>query len=67
MFETNNTKDIVFVLMVKEDLAIFRNLLIDLINGFDKIYQDLLKNIENTSTFCENWDKLQLLINKYLG
>ncbi|MFX1443991.1 MAG: PAS domain-containing protein [Promethearchaeota archaeon] len=65
MFETNKTNDIIFVLMVKEDLMIFRNKLISLIIGFDNIYQDLLKNIENSSIFCENWDKLQFLINKY--
>ena len=62
IFETNMTNDIIFVLMVKEDLAIIRNKLIGLINEFDKRYHALLENIENTSFECDNWTELQLLI-----
>ncbi|MFX0073523.1 MAG: PAS domain S-box protein [Candidatus Hermodarchaeota archaeon] len=65
MFETNKTDDIIFVLMVKEDLKIIKNKLISFINGFDNNYYDLIKNIENTSYNHDNWIKVLDLIKNY--
>ena len=62
MFETNNSNDVIFVLLVKEDLKVFRKKLNILIEKFDENYKDLLKNIESTSSNSENWEDLESLI-----
>lgn len=64
MFETNNSKDIIFVLIVKEDLRVIRKKLDILIEKFDRNYQDLIKNIEHTSSISEYWEDLESLIKK---
>ena len=67
MFKTNKTKDIIFALIVKEDLIVFHKKLDALIGEFDKDYKDLVKNIENTSYIMENWENLEFLVKKYFG
>ena len=64
MFERNSSKDIIFVLLVKEDLKVFRKKLNILIENFDKEFQDLLKNIESTSSFSNYWKNIEPLIKK---
>lgn len=64
MFERNSSKDIIFVLLVKEDLKVFRKKLNILIENFDKEFQDLVKNIESTSSFSNNWENIEPLIKK---
>jgi len=65
MFQTNNTKDIIFALVVKEDLIVFQRKLDALIKEFDKDYKDLVKNINQTSCNMSNWENLESLILKY--
>ena len=67
MFHTNKTKDIIFALIVKEDLLIFQRKLDAIIEEFDKEYKDLVKNIEYTSVVVENWVNLEFLIKKYFS
>ena len=65
MFQTNNTEDIIFALVVKEDLIVFQRKLDALIEEFDKNYKDLVKNIDQTSCNMSNWENLESLILKY--
>jgi len=64
MFETNNSEDVIFVLIVKEDIIVFRKKLSFLIERFDKEFQYLLKNIKSTSSFSKDWKNLESLIKK---
>ena len=65
IFQSNNTKDIIFALVVKEDLIVFHRKLKALIEEFDKNYKDLVKNIHQTSCNMSNWRNLESLILKY--
>lgn len=65
MFKTNKTKDIIFALVVKEDLTVFHKKLKALIEEFDKDYKDLVKDIKNTSWVMENWKNLEFIVKKY--
>ena len=67
MFEFNATKDIIFVLIVREDLIVFRNKLNVFIEEFDNVYRNLMKNIEITACIQENWEGIDILTNKYFG
>ncbi|MFX1322779.1 MAG: PAS domain S-box protein [Promethearchaeota archaeon] len=67
IFQTNNTKDIIFALVVKEDLLIFQRKLDAIKKEFDKEYKDLVKNIKDTSTVVEKWVNLEFLIKKYFS
>jgi hypothetical protein len=65
MFKTNNTKDVIFALAVKENLLVFHKKLDALIEEFDKDYADLVRDIKKTCTVVENWKNLKLLVEKY--
>jgi len=67
MFEFNATKDIIFVLIVREDLIVFRDKLNVFIEEFDKIYSNLMNNIKNAASIRDNWKGIDILINKYFG
>jgi hypothetical protein len=67
MFEMNSTNDVSFILLVKEDLQIFRKKLNDLIDVFDKKYSYLLKKIDVTHNISNYWEELQFLIKKFFG
>lgn len=67
MFEFNATQDIIFVLIVREDLIVFRNKLNVFIEEFDKIYGNLMNNIENAASIQKNWEGIDTLTNKYFG
>ncbi len=65
IFELNKSRDIIFVLIVKEHLKIFEYTLGNLINEFDVIYKDLVKNIETSCSARQNWEEVGLLVEKY--
>lgn len=65
MFETNETDDVIFVLLVKETLIVFERRLNSLIAHFDASYKDLIDDIENTSMCLDDWENLGDLINEY--
>ncbi|MFX1312509.1 MAG: PAS domain S-box protein [Promethearchaeota archaeon] len=65
IFQTNNTNDIIFALVVKEDLLIFQRKLEAIIKEFDNEYKDLVKNIKDTCSAIEKWENLEFLIKKY--
>lgn len=65
IFNSNITEDIIFVLIVKENMVIFENKLTVLISEFDESYADLVKNIDITSSDSENWEHLGVLVKKH--
>ncbi len=65
MFKTNKTKDIIFALVVKENLKVFHKKLDILIEEFDKDYADLVRDIRNTCSVAANWKNLKFLVEKY--
>ena len=65
MFETNKTEDIIFVLLVKENLIVFKRRLDALIERFDDDYKELIDDIENTSLIMNYWENLDELVNDY--
>ena len=65
MFETNKTEDIIFVLLVKENLIVFKRRLDALIERFDDDYKELIDDIENTSLIMNHWENLDELVNDY--
>ena len=67
MFEFNVTKDIIFVLIVREDLTVFRNKLNVFIEEFDKVYKNLMKNIGKAACIVDNWTGIDTLTIKYFG
>ncbi|MFX1257716.1 MAG: PAS domain-containing protein [Promethearchaeota archaeon] len=67
LFESNVSDDIIFVLMAKENLIVFKRKLDALIKEFDKKYDHLIDDIENTHSDFDNWSNLELLIKKYFG
>jgi len=65
MFETNKTGDIIFALLVKENLIVFKRRLDALIEYFDDIYKELIDDIENTSLIMNYWENLDDIVNEY--
>lgn len=65
IFETNKTEDIIFALLVKENLIVFKRRLDALIEHFDDIYKELIDDIENTSLIMNYWENLDDLVNDY--
>ena len=65
MFETNKTEDIIFALLVKENLIVFKRRLDALIEHFDDVYKELIDDIENTSLIMNYWENLDDLVNEY--
>ncbi len=66
MFETNQQhKDVIFVLLVKEELDLFRKKLDLIIEDFEENYRDLLENMPNSSSVgVYDWHSLKYLIEK---
>ena len=65
IFEMNATNQIIFALIAKENLPIFHQKLLILIGEFDKHYQNLIENIEESCSVSENWRNLESLIKKH--
>jgi PAS domain S-box-containing protein len=64
IFDSNITEDIIFVLIVKENITIFEKKLELLISEFDETYADLVEDIDNTSCDTGNWEHLGDLVKK---
>ncbi|MFW9822684.1 MAG: sensor histidine kinase, partial [Candidatus Thorarchaeota archaeon] len=67
LFDINNTKDIVFVLIVKENLVVLETKLKNLIKEFDTNYKFLIDDIEKTCSEQANWAGLIHLVQKHFG
>ncbi|MFX1329782.1 MAG: PAS domain-containing protein [Promethearchaeota archaeon] len=67
IFNSNCTNDIVFVLIVKENMNILKQKLEDLIKEFDANYQNLIENIEHSCSEQDNWKDLIFLVQKYFS
>ena len=65
IFEMDTTNQIIFALIAKENLTIFHQKLFNLIEQFDKYYQNLVENIEESCSVSENWRSLEPLIEKH--
>jgi len=65
IFDSNKTDDIIFVLIVKENMVIFEKKLEVLIPEFDETYANLVEDINNTSSDSENWEHLGDLVKKH--
>lgn len=65
IFEMDTTNQIIFALIAKENLTIFHQKLLNLINQFDKHYQTLVENIEESCSVTGNWRNLESLIVKH--
>jgi len=65
IFEMDRTNQIIFALIAKENLTIFHQKLLNLIDHFDKHYQNLVENIEESCSVSQNWRSLESLIEKH--
>jgi len=65
IFEMDTTNQIIFALIAKENLTIFHQKLQNLIEQFDKHYQNLVENIEESCSVTGNWRNLESLIEKH--
>ncbi len=65
IFEMDRTNQIIFALIAKENLTIFHQKLLNLIENFDKHYLNLVENIEESCSVSENWRSLEILIKKH--
>ena len=65
IFEMDTTNQIIFALIAKENLTIFHQKLLILIEQFDKNYQNLIENIKESCSVTGNWRNLELLIEKH--
>ena len=64
IFDSNITEDIIFVLIVKENMALFEKKLELLISEFDETYAKQVEDIDNTSTDTSNWEHLGDLVKR---
>lgn len=67
IFNLNNTKDVVFVLIVKENINLLERKLEALVTEFDINFRDLIKDIEENCSDQDNWLDLINLVQKYFG
>lgn len=67
IFEMNKTNEIIFALIVKDNLTIFHRKFFSLIEEFDKTYKELVENIEESCAVADNWENLESLIKKHFG
>jgi MFS family permease len=67
MFSANSIGNVVFVLVVREELIVFRKKLDSLIETFDKLYKEKVEEIENAGVETKQFSDLKTLILKYFG
>ncbi|MFX1345329.1 MAG: PAS domain S-box protein [Promethearchaeota archaeon] len=67
IFNSNSTNDIIFVLIVKENLNLFKQKLEQLTKEFDASFQNLIESIEQSCSEQNNWSDLSFLVQKYFG
>lgn len=65
IFETNSTKEIIFVLIIKEEFLKLRKRFNAFIKEFDKVYEELISNIGYNCSIPKNWESLDILIGKH--
>ncbi len=65
IFDSNITDDVIFVLIVTENMVVFEKKLDALIVEFDNTYAKLIEDINNTSSDSDNWEKLGDLVKKH--
>lgn len=65
IFDSNNNDEIIFVLIVKENMELYQTKLTSLISEFDRIYINLVNDIDNTCSDSTNWESLGELVLKY--
>ena len=65
IFDSNITDDIIFVLIVKENMALFEKKLELLISEFDETYAKQVEDIDNTSSDSEHWKHLGDIVKKH--
>jgi len=65
LFGSNNTEDVIFVLVAKDDLIVFHRKLNALIEEFDNNFKELIINIQNTCSVSQNWENLGELVQKH--
>ena len=67
MFETNSSGSVIFVLLVTEELKIFRKKLDRLVIEFEKRYSEELKEIESTGIELEKFKELKVIARRIFG
>ncbi|MFX1360505.1 MAG: PAS domain-containing sensor histidine kinase [Promethearchaeota archaeon] len=65
IFDLNKSKEIIFVLIVKESFTIYERKLSSLIQEFDSTYMVLINDIDNSCNDIENWQDVGFLVKKY--
>jgi len=65
IFNSNISEDIIFVLIVNENMVIFEKKLALLISEFDENYADVVEDINNTISDSDNWEHLGDLVKKH--
>ena len=65
MFELNNTEEIVFALLVKEENPVIRRKLNALIRDFEEYFKEKIKDIKYTSMRSYEWREVSSLIKKH--
>lgn len=65
LFGRNSSEDIIFVLIVKDDLIVFHRKLNALIEEFDNNFKDSIINIAKTCVDSQNWKNLGELVQKH--
>ncbi len=63
MFKYNTKKDVLFVLLIKEDLIVLRKKLDDFSLDFESRFKDLLENISGVRV--RDWQTTEELVDKY--
>ncbi|MHA1283110.1 MAG: hypothetical protein ACTSVV_07520 [Promethearchaeota archaeon] len=67
IFKMNRTKDIIFALIVKEELIVLRRKLDALIEEFDHHYLDILKDIDELGLDLDLFKNVKYIVRKYFG
>ena len=67
MFKTNSSNDVIFALVVKEQLIVLRRKLDALIEDFDQYYLAKVKDIDTMGMEMDYFKDIKLLVRKYFG
>ncbi|MHA1150450.1 MAG: hypothetical protein ACTSR8_19705 [Promethearchaeota archaeon] len=67
IYKTNSSKDVVFALLVREELIVLRRKLDSLIEDFDKYYLRAVKEIDNIGMDMDLFKNLKYIVRRYFG